>query len=169
MKNKIALIGMMGAGKSTIADELKKELADFELVDVDKKIENETGQTITQIFIENSEEYFRKLERDCIAEIFKPDDKKLIIALGGGAFENEENQKLILENSTVFYLYASASDIYERIKTQLNRPLLKNNKNVENIANIINKRKFNYEKAHHTIDTDGKNFYNIVTEILEKI
>ena len=92
--------------------------------------------------------------------------KNQIISLGGGAFEDEFNRKIILENCLVIYLRTTPEEIYKRIKNETHRPLLAKKFSVERITDIIKKRSVNYEKADVTIDTDGKTPYNIANEIL---
>lgn len=164
MKNNITLIGMMGSGKSTIGKELQKSLPDFKLIDIDEQIEKGSGKKISEIFLKYGESHFRELENRKIKQILSNDNQ--IISTGGGAFENPENRKLLLDNSKVFYLKASAEEIYNRIKNEIHRPLLKKNFSVEKIQIILSLREKNYSKAHYTIDTDSKTPYNIVVDIL---
>ena len=92
--------------------------------------------------------------------------KNQIISLGGGAFEDEFNRKIIKENCLVVYLKASPEEIYRRIKNETHRPLLARKFSVERIADILKRRSPNYEKADIIIDTDNKTPYNIAEEIL---
>ena len=163
-KNSIALIGMSGVGKTTVGKELAKALDGCGFVDIDDEIEKYANKTITEIFEEFGEPFFRVLEKDTIKKITESDIKQ-VISLGGGAFEDELTRKNLLENSTVIYLKAKAEDIYERIKYANNRPLLKD-LSPEKIDSIMQKRIVNYEKAHFTIDTTNKTPYNIVEEIM---
>lgn len=159
----ITLIGMMGSGKTTVGIELEKALKTFSLVDVDSEIVKTRGLNIPVIFEKFGESYFRELEISMIKEFLNKDN--LIISTGGGAFENPENRKLLMENSTVIYLKTSPDVIFERIKNETHRPLLGKDFSVDTISAIIEKRRENYELAHFTIDTDFKSPYNIVTEI----
>ncbi len=164
MKKNISLIGMMGCGKTTVAKELAKMLPEFKFVDRDEEIEKSSGKKISEIFLKYGEARFRELESSKIKYFTKSDE--LIISAGGGAFENPDNRKLFLENSTVFFLKASPKTIFERIKSETHRPLLKKNFSIEKIEHILSLREKNYSKAHYIIDTDGKTPYNIVEEIL---
>lgn len=164
MKNNIALIGMMGSGKTTVGAELKNVLPYLDYIDLDELIEKSTQKKISEIFLKYGEPHFRILENDKIKSVLKNNNQ--IISLGGGAFENEENRKLLLENAKVIYLKASPQAIYDRIKSETHRPLLRRDFSVEKIKQIMDKRKKNYEKAHFTIDTTDKSPYNIVKEIL---
>ena len=154
MKKNITLIGMMGSGKTTTAKELSKILPEFKLVDIDDEIEKSSGKKISEIFLKYGEAHFRELETNKIKQFIQNDHQ--IISAGGGAFENPDNRRRLLENSFVFFLKASPQTIYDRIKAESHRPLLKKNFSVERIANILSLREKNYQKANHTIETDKK-------------
>ncbi len=166
MKDNIILIGMMGAGKSTIGVELHKALPNFKIVDIDEEIEKKENKKISDIFKDFGEHYFRELETKLIEDICKYD--KQIIATGGGIFEKDLNQKILKDNGQVFYLKASPETLYARIKNQTHRPLLKQGFGIENIKTILEQREHNYAKAHTIIDTENKPIYNIVEEIRKK-
>lgn len=159
----ITIIGMMGAGKTTIG-KLLGQFLKFDFIDTDSEIEKQTGKSISEIFAKYGEEYFRTLEKNVIKTIFNSENK--IISTGGGAFENKEIRDLLLENSTVVYLKTTPDVIFERIKNNSQRPLLKNNMNIETITEILNNRQKNYKLAHYTISTDYKNLNKIIEEIL---
>ncbi len=159
----IVLIGMMGSGKTTIGKLLGEKLT-LRSIDIDVIIEHNEKRTISEIFQNEGEKYFRNIERETIEKNFT--NKDLIISLGGGAFEDQLTQELLLKNSTVIYLKTSPNVILERIKNNTNRPLLKNQMTVEKIQSIILQRQKNYELANITILTDNKNTDKIVEEIL---
>ena len=166
MKDNIILIGMMGAGKTTVGEELAKVLTDFKLVDLDFEIEKSENMKISDIFANFGEQHFRNIETK-FAESFCKNEKQ-IISTGGGIFENENNRKILLKNGMVFYLKASAEILYNRIKNQTHRPLLKQGFGIDNIKKILEKREENYAKAHIIVDTENKPLYNIVKEIISK-
>lgn len=164
-KNNIAFTGMMGCGKTTAAKELSKLLTDFICIDIDEEIEKNTGKKITEIFRYYGEQHFRMIENETIKKIFS--GQKLIVSLGGGAFENQRNRDIIEKSAYTVYLKASPEEIFNRIKNELHRPLLKDNVSVEKISEILEKRGINYEKADLTVITDGKTPEETVKEILE--
>ena len=159
----IVSIGMMGSGKTTIGKLLGEKLT-LRSIDIDVIIEQNEKRTVSEIFQNEGEKYFRNIERETIKKNFT--NKDLIISLGGGAFEDQLTQELLLKNSTVIYLKTSPNVILERIKNNTNRPLLKNQMTVEKIQSIILQRQKNYELANITILTDNKNTDKIVEEIL---
>ena len=165
MKNNVVLTGMMGCGKTTVGKELAKIMPDYKYVDIDLEIEKSTQKKISEIFLKHGEPFFRMLETEKIRK-FSKNNEKQIISIGGGAFENEENRKNLTSNGVVIYLKASPKEIYERIKNETHRPLLRKDFSVEKITSIMNLREPNYKKANITIDTDNKTPQNIVEEII---
>ncbi len=160
----IVLIGMMGCGKTTVARELAQLLNDFTYIDIDEEIEKSTQKKISELFLRHGEPFFRMLETEKIKQFCKKDNQ--IISTGGGAFESEENRKILSENNLVIYLKALPDEIYNRIKNETHRPLLKKNFSIEKITSLLLKREINYTKAHKIIDTNSKTPYNIAQEII---
>jgi len=167
MKSNIALIGMMGSGKTTVAEELHKILPEYVLVDIDKEIEKSSGKKISDIFLKFGEAHFRTLESEKIKKF--AGNTKQIIALGGGAFESGINRENIKNTCTVIYLQAGAKEIYDRIKREFHRPLLHKNFSVERITEIMRNREKNYNKADLSVNTNGKTPETIAVEIIEAI
>lgn len=166
MKSLIVLTGMMGSGKSSAGSLLSKKTG-FDFVDVDFEIEKSENMTVSNIFNEKGEQYFRKLEKEKIKEFAKM--KNTVLSLGGGAFEDKESREILLKNGLVIYLKASPEILFERIKSEIHRPLLHKNFSVETLAFILKKRTDNYEKAHHTIDTCKLTQEEVVEKILRII
>ena len=164
MKKNVTLIGMMGCGKTTVAKELSKILPEYTLIDIDFEIEKSTNKKISEIFLRYGEPRFRELESNKIKQFTSK--KNQVISVGGGAFEDPNNRRMLIENSEVFFLKASPHTIYDRIKAETHRPILKKNFSVEKIATILALREKNYQKANHTIETDLKTPLEIAKEIL---
>lgn len=167
MKNNIILLGMMGAGKSTVGKLLGDSLSNFTLIDLDEYIESKENMKISEIFEKFGESHFRALETNAIRALSNNENQ--IIALGGGAFENEANRSLLTKNGITIYLKASSSELFNRIKLQTHRPLLKTGFSENEVKQILKKRERNYNTAKIIVDTDSKPLYNIVDEILERI
>ena len=163
----IFLIGFMGAGKSTVARELKKQL-EMNYVEMDQLIVEQRGMAITDIFEEYGETYFRNLESNVLIELQKR--KQTIVSCGGGVVMREENTDHMKKNGRVVLLTAKPETIYERVKDSDERPILNNNMNVEFISGLMDKRKDRYEAvADITVATDGKNVTQICEEIISKL
>lgn len=162
MKN-IVLTGFMGTGKTAVGRELS-EMLNMKLVDVDAEIEDSQKMTINDIFSIYGEKHFRDLETGMIKRF--SGEKNIIISTGGGAVLREENMDALRENSIIFCLNASPEFILERTSRNSDRPLLKVEKPIEKIKELLNYRKPFYEKAGINIDTDGKTPLQIAEEIL---
>lgn len=162
----IILIGFMGVGKSTISRELAFQSSRPEL-DMDQWIEKREGRTIEEIFAASGEEYFRDLETAIIDELGEM--KPSIISCGGGMALRELNVRKLQAMGSIVLLTAEPETIFERVRYHTNRPLLKDNMNVEYIAELMEKRRVYYEHAATvTVATDHKMISEIAKEILEK-
>lgn len=118
----IVLVGLMGAGKTTVGRRLAQRL-NLSFVDADEEIEAAAGMTIAEIFEMFGEPYFRDGERRVIARLI--DGAPKVIATGGGAFMNEQTRALILERATAIWLEADLETLVERVRRRSTRPLLK--------------------------------------------
>ena len=161
----IVLIGLMGAGKTTVGKALAKLLKSYKFVDIDAEIEKKENKKIVDIFKEKSEKYFREIETEVIQEVVQKQNQ--IISIGGGAFEKKENRKLLMSNGIVFYLRAGVNELYERIKGDTLRPLLDCADPRGRLQFLLNQREKNYKKAHFIINTENKTIDKIVTELIK--
>jgi shikimate kinase len=118
----IVLVGLMGAGKTTVGRRLAQRL-ELPFVDADEEIETAAGMKINEIFEQFGEPYFRDGERRVIARLV--DGSPKVIATGGGAFMNEETRALILERATAVWLEADIETLVDRVRRRSTRPLLK--------------------------------------------
>ncbi len=163
----IFLIGFMGAGKSTIALELKRKL-EMERVEMDQMIVEKQGMSISEIFDEFGEPYFRNLESNTLIEMQKR--KQTIISCGGGVVMRPENADYMKANGRIVLLTAKPETIYERVKDSDERPILNNNMNVDFIGGLMDKRREKYEAAADiVVSTDGKDVVTICEEIISKL
>ena len=157
---------MMGAGKSTVAKSLVNLLNDYSIQDVDSLIEQKMSLSISEIFDKYGEQEFRKIESEVIKETCQKN--KTIISTGGGAFENPINRKVLLNSGKVFYLYAPSQVLYDRIKTQGDRPLLQCENPELVFINLLDKRDKNYRKADYIIDTTSLSPEQVAREVLRR-
>ncbi len=163
MKANIVLIGFMGAGKTSVAKLLARKL-EMKVISSDQEIVKKTGKSIATIFTVEGEKYFRELEKQIIAKISQRNN--CIIDCGGGVVLNEQNTALLKEKGTVVYLETSPEEIYERLKSETQRPLLNTAEPKQQIKKLLKDRRGLYEKAADaTIMTDGKSLQMIVEEI----
>lgn len=118
----IVLVGLMGAGKSTVGRRLAQRLR-LPFVDADAEIEAAAGMSVAEIFERFGEPYFRDGERRVIARLV--DGRPKVIATGGGAFVNADTRALILAQATAVWLDADPRVLAERVKRRDTRPLLR--------------------------------------------
>lgn len=118
----IALVGMMGAGKSSIGKRLAARLG-LPFVDADTEIETAANATISEIFERHGEPYFRDGERRVIRRLL--DDRPKVLATGGGAFIQPETRAAISDGAVTVWLKADRDLILSRVRRRSNRPLLK--------------------------------------------
>lgn len=164
----IILIGYMGCGKSTLGKRLSYVLKQPYL-DTDKMIEAKEKRSINAIFEAQGEAAFRDMETACVKSLFA-NMQDYVIAVGGGLPLREENRTLLRKLGKVIYLRAKPETIYERLKDDDTRPLLKGDNPRQKIAEMIAARGPVYEEAAHIrIDVDGKSFEELLVEIKEKI
>jgi shikimate kinase len=165
MKKNIVLVGFMGSGKSLTSNNLAGAL-DRKVFSTDKLIEQREGRTITEIFRDSGEVYFRKIEKEVVKEV--SGQTGIIIDCGGGAVLDSENLADLKKNGLVIYLSAPPERIYNNIKSQKHRPLLNVEDPKSKIGELLEARKSYYEKADIIIDAD-KPIGQIAEDILEVI
>lgn len=164
----IILIGYMGCGKSTVGVRLSYRLQQ-PFLDTDKMIETKKGCSVSEIFDTEGEEAFRQLETDCVRGLLS-EKKWYVIATGGGLPVKEENREILKELGTVVYLRIRPETVYERLKNDTTRPLLRGEDPLGKIRQMLGARGSKYEAcADVIVDVDGKSFEEILNEIEEKI
>ncbi|OXA95555.1 shikimate kinase [Flavobacterium hercynium] len=166
---KIVLLGYMGCGKSTIAQNLSKN-KNIPFVDLDEFIEKRVKLSINEIFEKHGEIYFRKLEHELFIELLQSSEN-YIIGLGGGTPCYANNHELLKrDNVTSVYLKASIDTLYNRLKgNKSNRPLIAN-MNEEEMKEFIAKhlfdRSFYYNHAKHKVTVDNRTVEETVADIV---
>ena len=163
----IVLIGFMGAGNSTVSDYLSAIFA-MSIVEMDQVIAEREEMSIPDICATYGEEYFREQETKLLIEL--QDKKNTIISCGGGAALRAENVTEMKKNGRVVLLTASPETVYERVKDSDDRPVLKENNNVEFIADLMENRREKYEAAADiVIQTDNKTVLQVCEELITKL
>lgn len=167
----ITLIGYRGTGKSSVAVPLASRLR-LEVVDADSAIEQRAGRTIQQIFTDDGEEGFRRIERDVMAELLNRSG--LVLAAGGGAVLDQQTRQLMSTAGPVVWLKASVDSILSRCgadsTTVHRRPKLTAAGGRGEIEQLLKVREPLYrECADVVIVTDGRSIDEIVEEGLEKL
>ena len=166
MKQNVALIGLSGTLKTTVARVLAESL-NKRYVDTDELIVFEYGMPIKEIFEKTGEEYFRKIETKTIYSVAEFSD--VVIATGGGAVLNENNMLALKETCIVVCLTASKKVLYERLKNDDTRPLLCPVTHSK-VSDYVDGRKGLYEKwADFTVSTSNKTAVQVAQGIIKKL
>ncbi len=167
VKNNVVLIGYMGSGKTTFGTALAKETG-MDFLDADEYIVSKTGKSIPDIFAEDGEEAFRKIETEILCDLNKT-LSNTVLATGGGMPLRKENANLLREIGTVLYLMASPKEIYDRVKGDTNRPLLQCDNPYVKICHMMKERHTVYMQcADDVVDTNCNDLEWIVSEMKAK-
>lgn len=140
----IFLTGFMGVGKTTIGLQLSQILG-LDFYDLDQEISNHTCKSISEIFKNKGEDYFRAIEKDTLIKL-NAKKNPCIIALGGGTLSDQESLDLVLQNNTCIYLHKSWLEIEKNLLELQNRPLIEQ-KSLSELKVIFNKRRPIYEQS----------------------
>lgn len=166
-KKIIAIVGLMGVGKTTLGAKLAEKLK-YYFIDCDQEIEDREKQSVREIFAKHGEKYFREIEEKTIAEIILRDEE-MVLSLGGGAFMNERLRKLLKEKAITIWLEATIEDILHRVSNKNTRPLLNEKNKREILEELAAKRYPIYAEADMKFSTSLENQDVIVTKIIHKI
>ena len=162
----IVLVGMMGAGKSTIGRRLSARLR-LPFLDADSEIEAAAGMSIPDIFETHGEPHFRDGEARVIARLL--DGGPAVLATGGGAFMREETRNRIGAKAVSIWLKADAEIIMKRVKRRADRPLLQTADPAATVGRLIGERDPVYRQANLTIWSRDEPHEKIVDECIEAL
>ncbi len=162
----LVLVGMMGAGKSSIGKRLAERLG-MRFVDADAEIEAAAGQSIPEIFAEHGEPYFREGEKRVIGRLLE--DRGLVIATGGGAYMNADTRAHVHRRGVAIWLRAEMDVLMHRVRKRSNRPLLKTVDPEATMRSLMEARHPVYGLADVTVQSREVAHEVIVAEILEAL
>ena len=165
-KRLIVLVGMMGAGKSTIGRRLAARL-NLPFVDADTEIEAAAGMTIPEIFELHGEPHFRDGEARVIARLL--DGGPSVLATGGGSFMREETRRRVAEKAVSIWLKADPDIILRRVKRRADRPLLQTADPAATVSRLLSEREPVYQHADVTIASRDVPHDRIVDECLDAL
>ena len=163
-KQNIVLVGFMGTGKTGVGKLLADKLS-MSFVDMDDVIEKQEGKSISSIFAEDGEPYFRSLERKLVRELSQKSG--LVIGTGGGVVLNHYNIKDFSRTGLVVCLTAKPEIILERVAEDTDRPLLAEGNKLEKIKTMLDRRKQFYDAIPDRIDTTKLTINEIADKIIE--
>ncbi|UCD68247.1 MAG: shikimate kinase [Betaproteobacteria bacterium] len=163
----IFLVGMMGAGKTSVGRALARRLGKT-FHDSDHIIEERTGVRIPVIFDIEGEQGFRNRERAVIEEMTGHDN--IVLATGGGAVLDVDNRRLLRERGTVVYLRAAVRELINRTRHDRNRPLLQTSDPQARIRAIFEERDPLYrEVAHLVVETGSPTLHSLVNRLVGQL
>lgn len=165
-QNNIVLTGFMGSGKTTVGIKLSYLLKRC-MEDTDELIERKEGRKIREIFETDGEAAFRDMETELLKELAGK-LKNRILSVGGGTPVREENRALLKEIGTVVYLRTKPETVYERLKNDTSRPMLRGADPKERICELLSKRATFYEEgADLIVDVDGMNVEDVASAVIQ--
>ncbi len=162
-RGNIFLVGMMGAGKTTIGKALAQRLR-REFVDTDRVLVERTGVPVATVFEIEGEEGFRRRESGLLAELARRDD--CVVATGGGMVLSEDNRRVMRAAGTVVYLRARLENLWERTRHDATRPLLATADPRGTLATILDEREPLYRDAAHVVMETGTQSANTLVNRL---
>ena len=162
----LVLVGMMGAGKSSVGKKLATRLV-LPFVDADAEIEAAAGMTISEILEVRGEPEFRSGEARVIARLLEAGPQ--VLATGGGAYMNDETRRLIGEKGLSFWLKADFDVLMRRIRRRTDRPLLRTPDPEATLKQLIEDRYPVYALADLTVESRDVSHEVIVDEVIEAL
>jgi shikimate kinase len=163
----LVLIGLMGAGKSTVGARCATALG-RPFVDTDRLVETNAGMTVAEIFETQGEPAFRSLERRVVDDV-SASPESLVVACGGGVALDPDNRRVLREHGVVVWLRADAQELGRRVGSGAGRPLLAGGAPAATLERLAILRAPAYEAAAHVIvDTDGLSVAVTAERVLEE-
>jgi shikimate kinase len=159
------LVGFMGSGKTAVGQLLAEELG-WPFVDVDDDIEKAQGVSIAEIFDQRGEAEFRQMEKEALRKRVREVEcgRPMVLALGGGAFLDPENRKMLEERGVTLWLDCSFPRICDRLEGQTHRPLARD---PDQFRKLFDDRREVYAQAEYRIEADSDDPAAVVAEILK--
>ena len=159
--DKLYLVGFMAAGKSSLARELGRRL-DWQVEDVDERIEALERRPIATIFAADGEAYFRAVEREVVQGLLPP--RHVVVATGGGTFVDPDLRAIIRADGAVFWIDAPLGQIIDRLPRDGSRPLAANRVQLESLYET---RRMAYAQAHVRLDASRASIGDLADEVIE--
>jgi XRE family aerobic/anaerobic benzoate catabolism transcriptional regulator len=167
-RQRICLIGLRGAGKSTLGRLLGEELA-VPFVELNRDIEEQSGMPVSELMALYGQEGYRRLERQAVERVVATSDS-VVLAVGGGIVSEPETYGFLLRNFHTIWLKASAEEHMNRVRGQGDeRPMAGNPKAMEELKSILTSREVLYAKAESIVNTSGKSVEDSVQDLMAKI
>jgi XRE family transcriptional regulator, aerobic/anaerobic benzoate catabolism transcriptional regulator len=163
----VALLGVRGAGKSTVGAALAERL-EVPFVELDQKIEAAAGLSLGELFELHGEEHYRQLERDSLRQVL--DGSRLVLATGGSIVSSQDSFALLRQRSRTVWLRARAEDHWDRVIRQGDRrPMAENPHAFAQLRTLMAARAPLYAAAHHVIETSGRSLDQVVDALCQVV
>jgi XRE family aerobic/anaerobic benzoate catabolism transcriptional regulator len=164
----VALLGVRGAGKSTIGKHLaERHMVPF--IEVDHRIEQTAGLSLAEIFELHGEAYYRRIEREVLSRLLA-EARSMVLATGGSIVNDRENFSMLRERTSTVWLRARPEDHWNRVIQQGDaRPMAKNPHAFSELRALLAAREPLYANAHHVVDTHGRNVEQVVEALSEAV
>jgi shikimate kinase len=159
----LALVGFMGTGKSSVGRLIARQLR-FEFVDSDLLVESRLKQSISQIFAEKGETWFRGYERALVEEF--EHYRNTVFSTGGGMAANEANLTSLKKHALVICLWASPDTIWKRVRRHRHRPLLQDPDPLGKIRRLLAERECFYRQADVLINTELRSASKVAQQVI---
>lgn len=160
----IALLGLRGAGKTTIGRQLARRLH-VRFVELDRRIEQIANMSLAEIFSLYGDEHYRRLEREALAQVIN-EHRATVLATGGGIVTSTDTYGLLKKSAVTVWLRASPEDHWTRVVRQRDRrPMADRPQAMADLRGILSTREPLYAAADRTIDTSGRSVGSLVEEI----
>ena len=157
----VALLGVRGSGKTTIGRRLARRLK-LRFVELDKHIEQRAGMRLTEIFTIHGEEFYRRIERETLADLLAG-RQSMVLAVGGGLVTTPDTYGVLLRQTTTVWLKARAEDCWNRVMRQGDRRPIDNHPQArEALRQLVARRDPLYARAAIAIDTSGSSISQAV-------
>jgi XRE family aerobic/anaerobic benzoate catabolism transcriptional regulator len=156
-RTRIALVGLRGAGKTTLGSALANELS-APFIELDREIERESGISLSEVFSLYGQAGYRRIERRCLERIIQSHER-MVVAVGGGIVSDAETYNVLLVNCFTVWVKAAPEEHMARVVAQGDfRPMQGNREAMDDLKRILGAREPLYRKADVTLDTSGEPF-----------
>jgi XRE family aerobic/anaerobic benzoate catabolism transcriptional regulator len=160
----VALLGLRGAGKTTIGKQLARRLH-VRFLELDRQIEKAADMSLSELFSLYGEDYYRRLERESLAQVLAQ-GRPMVLATGGGIVASPHTYALLKKSAVTVWLRAAPEDHWNRVVSQGDRrPMADHPQAMADLRALLAAREPLYAAADHTVDTTGRSVDDIVDDL----